>query len=313
MKGIRVLEPGLLTTVQDMGRWGHQKEGMVVAGAMDTLSLQIANILVGNERNEACLEITFLGPKLEFETDTIIAITGADLQPKLNGMPIKDWRGIQVTRGSILEFRSIRSGCRAYLAVLGGFDLPLVMGSRSTYLRGKIGGVEGRQLKKGDLLSLRQVDLNLEDFRPKCFFTQPKYEQKKWIRVVRGPQSDMFTEEGINTFFNSVYEATPASDRMGYRLKGSEITHHDGSDIITDGIPFGGIQVSSNGMPIILMADRQTTGGYTKIGTIISVDLPLVAQSKQGDLLHFLEVSVEEAQDLYLKMEMVLSSLRKYL
>ncbi|AZR72089.1 KipI antagonist [Anoxybacter fermentans] len=312
MKGIRVLEPGLLTTVQDLGRWGHQQYGIPVAGAMDHLSLQIANLLVGNARDEACLEITLLGPKLMFEVDTVIAITGADLKPKLNGVAIDGWRGIPVERGSILEFGPIRSGCRGYLAVAGGFDLPVVMGSRSTYLRGKLGGFEGRALKKGDHLPFRRYDLDLNGFFPKWYFTQPQYPKKKEIRVVRGPQAEMFTDEGIKTFFNSEYEVTPASDRMGYRLKGPKIEHRDGSDIISDGIPFGGIQVPSDGMPIVLMADRQTTGGYAKIGTVISVDLPLIAQSKPGDIFRFIEVTVEEAQELYLEMERVLASLEKY-
>lgn len=312
MNGIKILESGLLTTVQDLGRWGYQQVGMVVSGAMDHLSLQIANLLVGNSRSEAGLEITLLGPKIEFETGVVIAITGADLRPKINGEAVDGWRGIYVPKGSILEFGTIQSGCRAYLAVSGGFDLPEVMGSRSTYLRGKLGGLQGRVLAKGDYLPLRKKNLNPDDLRFRWYFNQPKYPATKEIRIVPGPQFEMFSATGIDNFFNDTYEVTSASDRMGYRLKGPEVEHLDGSDIISDGIPFGGIQVPADGMPIILMADRQTTGGYAKIGTVATVDLPLIAQSKPGDQLKFCKVTVEEAQELYLRLEEILLSLEKY-
>lgn len=312
MSGIKILEPGLLTTVQDLGRWGYQQVGIVVSGAMDHLSLQMANLLVGNCRDEAGLEITLFGPKLEFETDTVIAITGASLRPKINGEIVDGWRGIFVPAGSILEFGAIQSGCRAYLTVSGGFDLPKVMGSRSTYLLGKLGGLQGRALVKGDYVPLRKKNLSLDDVRFRWYFNQPEYSMTKEVRIVPGPQFEMFSSEGIDNFFNGTYEITPASDRMGYRLKGPKVEHRNGSDIISDGIPFGGIQVPPDGMPIILMADRQTTGGYAKIGTVATVDLPLIAQSKPGDQLKFCKVSVEEAQELYLKLEEILSSLEKY-
>lgn len=308
MKGIRVLQPGLLSTVQDLGRWGYQEQGMVVAGAMDPISLQIANILVGNPRGEACLEMTLLGPKLEFTIDAVIAMTGADMGAKLNGTPLEGWRQVMVKAGSILEIGTAENGCRTYLAVAGGFDLPSVMGSASTYLRGHLGGFQGRALIKDDLLPLRQSETQSEVKLP-WFFAQPLYSRTSQVRVVRGPQAEMFTEEGLATFFGSEYEVTPTSDRMGYRLKGAMVTHQQGSDIISDGIAFGAIQVPADGMPIILMADRQTTGGYAKIGTVISIDLPIVAQSKPGDRLTFVEVSVEEAQAQYLALERILQSL----
>lgn len=308
MGGIQVIEPGLLTTIQDQGRWGYQKEGIPVSGAMDTLSLQIANLLVSNSRNEACLEITLLGPKLKFDTDTTIAITGANLQPKLNGHPISGWRSIQIEKGSLLEFNQAQQGCRAYLATSGGFKIDEVMESKSTYLRGSIGGYKGRSLEKDDYIPIVGSQVN----EPNWYFNQPKYPNTKEIRVVMGPQARMFTEEGIANFFNSQYKVSPASDRMGYRLKGPVIGTKGGSDIISDGIPFGGIQIPSDGSPIILMADRQPTGGYAKIGTVATVDLPQIAQSKPGDILKFKRINISQAQKLYNQLEMVLVSLDRY-
>lgn len=311
MNGIRVLEPGLLTTVQDLGRWGYQHDGMVVAGAMDTLSLQIANILVGNARNTGCLEITLLGPKLEFLTDTVIAITGADLAPRLNGRQIKGWAAHFVNSGSILEFSGLRSGCRAYLAISGGLDLPLIMGSVSTYLRGRLGGFGGRPLQRDDVLPVK-LSCSKQVSLPSWYLTQPRYQQKKKIRVVLGPEAGCFTAEGLRTFFSSSYTITGLADRMGYRLEGPSVESQRGNDIISDGISFGSIQIPTNGMPIILLADRQTTGGYTRIATVISVDLPLIGQSSPGDILDFSEVSVDEAQNLYLQMETILQSLANH-
>lgn len=281
---------------------------MVVAGAMDPISLQVANILVGNPRGEACLELTFLGPKLEFTADAVIALTGADMAPKLNGDRIEGWRRIWVPAGSVLEMGGARNGCRTYLAVAGGFDLPQVMGSAATYLRGQIGGLHGRALMQDDLLPLRYREIPVDPVLP-WFFAQPVYPQTATIRIVRGPQAAMFTEEGMSALFGGEYEVTPTSDRMGYRLQGAPVSHRAGSDIISDGIAFGAVQVPADGMPIILLADRQTTGGYAKVGTVISLDLSAVAQSKPGDRLRFAEVSVEEAQNLYLEMERILESL----
>lgn len=311
MNGVRVLEPGLLTTVQDLGRWGYQQAGMVVAGAMDSLSLQIANLLVGNSRNTGCLEITLLGPKLQFLSDTLIAITGADLAPRLNGNPIKGWAAQQANKGSVLEFGGVKSGSRAYLAISGGFDLPLVMGSMSTYLRGRLGGFLGRALEKNDLLPINSPANSPTDL-PNWYVKQPEYQQKKQIRVVSGPDAGRFTDRGCKTFFSSSYTVTSLADRMGYRLEGERVESDRGYDIISDGISFGSIQIPPNGMPIILLADRQTTGGYTRIATVISVDLPLIAQSNPGDIFAFTEVSVTEAQRLYIQREAILRSLANY-
>lgn len=300
-----MLEPGMLTTVQDLGRIGHQHEGMVVAGAMDTFSLQIANLLVGNTRDEACLEMTLTGPRLEFMGETVFAITGADMSPRLDGVPVVGWRTLRAQAGSVLEFGRLQSGCRAYLAMGGGLALEPVLGSKSTYLRGQVGGFKGRALVKGDVLPLRQISETASRFAGVKLWKilQPQYPVRATLRVISGPQAEMFTETGRATFYTTAYTITPASDRMGYRLQGQTIERRAGSDIISDSIPFGGIQVPADGMPIILLADRQTTGGYAKIATVISTDLPLLAQLKPGNLVSFQEVTIEEAQRLYRERE----------
>lgn len=300
-EGVRVLEPGLLTTLQDLGRIGHQHEGMVVAGAMDTFSLQMANLLVGNVRTEACLEITLTGPRLEFLADTVLAITGAEMSPKLDGVLVAGWQALRARAGSVLEFGRLRSGCRAYLAVAGGWALEPVLGSKSTFLRGQVGGFRGRALAKGDVLPIYKGAI--DEVRQMWKIRQPHYPTQTTLRTIIGPQAEMFTDAGRATFYTSEYTIAPASDRMGYRLQGPAIERRMGSDIISDSIPFGGIQVPADGMPIILLADRQTTGGYAKIATVIGVDLPMLAQLKPGNLVRFQEVSIEEAQRLYRERE----------
>ncbi|MBO8169123.1 MAG: biotin-dependent carboxyltransferase [Thermoanaerobacteraceae bacterium] len=295
--GIMVHNPGLLTTVQDAGRFGYQHIGMPTAGVMDFFAYQAANRLVGNSSGEAVLECTLVGPTLEFTEDALVAVTGGDLSPQLDGMPLPMWESCLVSRGSKLSFQGVRSGARAYIAVAGGIDVPLVMGSRSTYLRGKLGGLEGRKLRQGDYLPVGKTDgrPSLLRVKPDCI---PDYSRET-VRVVLGPQDDYFTSEGIKTFLNETYEVTKNSDRMGYRLTGPTIEHGKGADIISDGIPLGGIQVPGHGEPIIMMVDRQTTGGYPKIATVITPDISLVAQKNPGDRIKFAQVTLEEAQEIY--------------
>ena len=302
--GVRIVEPGLLTTVQDLGRVGHQHEGMVVAGAMDAFSMQVANLLVGNERNAACLEVTLLGPKLEFVMDVLFAVTGAQFGLKLDGAALPGWRAVQAKAGSVLEFGAAGNGCRGYLAIAGGIAVPSVMGSRATYLRGQVSGFHGRALERGDVLQVYAA--GVANTCRSWYIRQPHYPVECTVRVVCGPHAEMFTKEGLATFFSSEYDVTPASDRMGYRLKGATIERNGSSDIISDSIPLGGIQVPADGQPIVLMADRQTTGGYPRIGTVISVDLPWLAQCKPGSRVRFQKVAVEEAQRLYREMEHLL-------
>lgn len=292
---IKVINAGLFTTVQDQGRWGYQAYGVPVAGVMDRYAANIANILAGNDEAKAVLEMTFKGGSFSFSREAYIAITGAEMGATLNGVKICNWQGIKVQAGSILEFSYAQSGARTYLAINGGIDIPEVLGSRSTYTRGALGGVDGRQLKIDDELKIGTSDscpseniiLN-EEFIP-------NYANEIVLRVLLGPQDSAFTSTGIATLFSKAYTITADSDRMGYRLEGPKIQHKDKADIVSDALALGSIQVPGHGMPIIMMADRQTTGGYTKIGTVISSDLAKLAQAKPGDTISFAQVNYDEA------------------
>lgn len=303
---ITVIKQGLLTTIQDLGRWGYQAYGMPVAGAMDRYSYCIANILVGNDVGAAAVEMTMLGAAFRFDREAWVSICGADMQATLNGEQIKNWSSFFVPAGSELVFANAVSGCRSYLAVHGGIDVPLVLESRSTYTRAGIGGINGRALKVGDILNVNKV----ADFFaiPRSLPVEfiPDYQNELKLRVLLGPQDDLFTAEGIFTLFNSKYTVTDAADRMGYRLEGAPIEHSGAPDIVSDALCQGAIQVPGHGMPIVMMADRQTTGGYAKIGTVIGPDLTRLAQAKPGDVLRFIQCSDDEAvaalkkeQDIY--------------
>lgn len=296
-RSIEVIKPGMLTLVQDLGRYGYQQFGVPVAGAMDQHAAAVGNLLVGNDRSAAVLEMMMLGPELKLGFDGHIALTGADLGPKVNGAPVAMWQTLAVKAGDVLSFAGLKAGLRGYLAVSGGIDTPLVMNSRSTYTKAALGGYEGRALKAGDQVP---VGAGAEGLPVLAIPTDkiPVYGTAKDIRIVLGPQDDAFTEAGIQTFLDNVYTVTNECDRMGYRLDGPSIEHVKGGDIISDGIAFGAIQVPGHGKPIIMMADRQTTGGYTKIAGVISVDLPLLAQSKPGDQIRFKKVTLEEAHGL---------------
>ncbi|MFS0559503.1 biotin-dependent carboxyltransferase family protein [Terribacillus sp. 179-K 1B1 HS] len=309
-KLFQVIKPGLLTTFQDLGRTGYQEYGVVVAGAMDDFSLQIANLLVGNSRDEAGLEVTMMGPALKVLKDAVIAITGGNLSPRVNGQPAPMWKSFAVKEGQLIEFGQPLEGIRSYISVAGGFDLPKVMGSKSTFLKAKIGGLNGRALEKEDIL-YAAGDTHAVTGRSLHYDEVPKYQKEINVRVILGPHQDAFTDEAIQTFLNSAYEVTPQSDRMGYRLNGPELTHETTADIISEAIPLGGIQVPANGQPIILMADRQTTGGYTRIATVIAADIALLAQAAPGAVIKFEEISVEEAQDLYFRKERLVRMLEK--
>jgi len=296
-----VLEPGLLTTVQDLGRIGYQRYGVPVSGGMDAFSLKIANLLVANDIDKAVLEITGLGlMKLKILNRTVIALTGADLTPMIDTSSLPMWRAIEVKKGEVLSLGGARRGFRAYLSIAGGIDVPLVLRSRSTYCKAKIGGIEGRPLRKGDIISSFLSKQPLESithrYLPEDFI--PDLTTEIEVRVIMGPQDDYFKKEGIQTFLNSWYRVSPESDRTGYRLSGPRITHKDKTDIITDAIPLGAIQVPGDGLPIILMADRGPTGGYPKIACILSVDVDKVGQLKPGDKIKFKKIDIKEAHKI---------------
>jgi antagonist of KipI len=296
MDMIEVLDGGMLTTLQDLGRYGYQRYGVPVSGALDLFALRTGNRLVGNADEAAGLEITLIGPRLRFLSPTVIAMTGADLDPRLDDHNVPMWQSVAVNEGATLTFGDVRDGVRAYLAIAGGFNVPPVLGSRSTYTRSNLGGIEGRPVKAGDRLPVVSAPA-IEGGRSRRLPRRlvPTYGHRHALRVVLGPQDDAFSEEGVRAFLSSTYQVSEQSDRIGYRLKGPTIAHKAGPDIISDGIPFGAVQVPADGQPIVLLADRGTTGGYTKIATVISADLPRLAQAMPTDEVTFGRVSLEDA------------------
>ena len=293
---LHIISPGPFTTIQDPGRFGYMASGIGPSGVMDRDAYTAANWLVGNKKNEAVLECTMLGPTILFDEDCICAVTGADMGTTVGNRPVEPYRPFWVQSGQTLTMGLAKNGCRGYLAVQGGFDVPTVMGSRSTNLKCKLGGLEGRVLKRGDILSVPdEHHSSIMDRKCKA----PVYSQNINVRVVLGPQADYFTKDGIETLLNSAFSISNQSDRMGLRLDGPKIETISGSDIISDGITLGSIQITSSGQPIILTADRQTTGGYAKIGTVCSFDIPLLAQLKPGASVTFNAISVEQAQRIH--------------
>lgn len=299
---IKVITPGMLSTIQDGGRKGFAALGFNASGVMDVRSYHIANALVGNFTDEAVIEMTYLGGSFKFLESNYIAITGADMSPKLDGAPVEMYKTVFVKRDETLTFSAAASGMRTYLAVRGGIDVPVIMGSRSTNLKCKLGGLDGRALKAGDIVPCRDV---YDEFHKHLIHSAPKEDFESdeiTIRVLLGPQDDYFTERGIKTFLNSTYTVTNESDRMGCKLSGEKIEYKNTVDIISDGIVFGSIQIPRTGNPIIMLADRQTTGGYAKIATVISVDLPLLAQARPGTRVHF-ELTDRQKAERLLKQE----------
>lgn len=299
---IKVITPGMLSTIQDGGRKGFAAMGFNASGVMDVRSYHIANALVGNFTDEAVIEMTYLGGSFKFLESNYIAITGADMSPKLDGVPVEMYTTVFVKQDETLTFSATESGMRAYIAVRGGIDVPVIMGSRSTNLKCKLGGLDGRPLKAGDIVPCRDV---YDEFHKHLIHSAPKEDfgnDEITVRVLLGPQDDYFTDHGIKTFLNSTYTVTNESDRMGCKLSGEKIEYKNTVDIISDGIVFGSIQIPRTGNPIIMLADRQTTGGYAKIATVISVDLPLLAQARPGTKVHFKLIDRQKAERL-LKQE----------
>ena len=309
--GIRILKGGMLTTVQDLGRTGYQSQGFSVAGVMDVRSFKIANLLLDNPENEAVLEFTLIGPTLEFTSATIIAITGGDFTPTINGEPAPMYTAIYMNKGDVLKFGSARTGSRGYIAFSSYLDIPVVMGSRCTNMKSRIGGFKGRKLQAGDYIGLRIKRRYLPFFLSRKLEPDNFDQDQTKVRVVMGPQDSRFSKQGIETFLTSEYTVTSDFDRMGCRLEGAFIAPKESSDIISDGIAFGSVQVPSHGKPIILLADRQTTGGYAKIATVASVDIPKVVQRKTDHRIHFEAITVQEAQNLYMEEQKELDRMRK--
>ncbi|PWE69683.1 KipI antagonist [Bacillus cereus] len=323
---VEVLHAGMFTTVQDLGRSYYQQFGVPVGGAMDKNALRLINMLVGNEENETGLEMTILGPKLLIKKTTLLAIGGVDMEPLLNGERIPLWRPILAEEGSMLCFGKVKNGCRAYVTFAGGIHIEGTLGSKSTYIRAAIGGIEGRMLKKGDCFQIgtysemanRFIQDLQKDERIKTKWVisnsvLPKYKKHPKLRVIADFEYDQFTEESRKAFFTKEYKVSNYADRMGYRVEGEVLNRIEEKEILSSPVTFGTIQVPNGGQPIILMADRQTTGGYPRMGNIISVDLPLLAQLKPGDYVSFEKITLEEAEQLYIEQEVNMNLLKKFI
>ena len=279
---IRVLHAGLFTTVQDTGRWGYQRFGIPVAGPMDPVSHRMANLLVGNRPSCATLEVTLAGPRLEFRSDLLLAVCGAEFELLLDGEPVPCGTVLAAGSGQRLAFGRRRQGARAYVAVAGGFDVPRVLGSRATHVGSGMGGVCGRALAAGDVLAAGDGIAR----RARAGDSRKAPAAAGRVRVLPGPHDDRFGSTGAAALEGRRYRVGAASDRMGYRLEGPPLAQ-EGPELLSAAVPVGAVQVPPSGEPIILMADRPTTGGYPRIGTVISADVPVVAQLAPGEGIEF--------------------------
>jgi KipI family sensor histidine kinase inhibitor len=292
---LEVLAPGLFTTVQDLGRWGYQAAGVSVSGAMDPAALRAANALVGNEPGAAALEITLLGPSLRALEVCTVGLAGAELELRLNGRPAP--AVVALRRGDELEIGRMTRGARAYLALAGGIEVPVVLGSRSTYTRAGFGGLEGRALQAGDVLhTAERKDTAVVRPEPGDAHVPLPRGEEVTIRAVLGPQDDHFSAETIAEFLSVPFRISSDADRMGYRLADHPLRHSGPAEIVSDGVVLGSIQVPPHGNPIVMLADRPSVGGYPKMATVISADVRLVAQCRPGMRLRFRQVSVAEAR-----------------
>jgi biotin-dependent carboxylase-like uncharacterized protein len=306
---VTVIKPGMLTTIQDVGRWGFQARGVPVAGPMDPVSHRLANALVGNGRDAALLEVTLVGPELVFDDERLVAVAGAEFDLSLDGRPVPSRAPFTVAAGSHLRFGARRLGARAYLAVSGGITVAPTLGSRSTHLVSAMGGVAGRALMAGDRLPLG------DPARPQGLALAPQAAvvalpgHRATVRVLPGPQVDYFSPDALDVLQSAPYLVGHHSDRMGFRLDGPRLTHARGADIISDATPLGALQVPASGQPILLMADRQTTGGYPKIATVIAADMTIAGQLAPADTISFVVCTPHDALTALIAQERALMAL----
>ncbi|MCP3018116.1 biotin-dependent carboxyltransferase family protein [Cupriavidus basilensis] len=315
MNHMLVEKPGVFSLLQDTGRNGYQRYGVPVNGPMDEWAHRVANTLVGNGEEAATLECTLKGPSISFSRNTLIALSGADMRVTAGGAQIPMHCAVVLRHGVRLEFGERRSGARSYLAVRGGFDAPLVLGSRSTYVRGGFGGFEGRALRRGDrvpVASPRGEVLELERMMIQSGMpfvaaaapdTAPLSSATQALRFVPGPQWQSFTSQARHDFESACFRVSAQSDRMGYRLEGPELRLAQPLEMISEVVTFGTVQVPPGGSPIVLMADRQSAGGYPKLAYVASADLPSLAQALPGDALRFQAITQAEAEALCLEVE----------
>ena len=318
-----IVGAGLQTTVQDLGRPTHQRDAIPGGGAMDRLACRAANLLVGNSDDAALLETTLIGPSIRFHEETLIALAGGDLGATIDGTEVGNWRAVAVPADGVLRFAPPRTGCRSYVAIAGGIDVPAVFGSRATYLRGNFGGLDGRALRAGDTVHaspasatsramLRSVTTSGRRLSTWSLGAtlRPHYSDRAIVRVVAGAHTSRLTEASRSQLVETEFRVSSSSDRMGYRLEGHALELSAPTELLSEGVTFGTVQLPPGGAPIVLMADRQTTGGYPRIAEVASVDLPLIAQLKPGDRLRFSVISLAEAQQLYLAQEVQLAQAR---
>jgi antagonist of KipI len=292
MRAFEVINPGVYTTVQDLGRPGYMKFGIPASGAADRFSAQVANLLVGNEPQAAVLETTLFRLELLALADLSLAVTGGDLSPAVNKAPLPMWQSVLVRQGDRISFRGRKRGFRAFLAVRGGLGGPRFLGSRSVFVR----GLMGNPLKPGEVLEAENAAVRPPYQGPLPAEFLPAFSSSNAVRVILGPQQDRFSPQGVETFLSAEYTVSSASDRMGYRLEGPKVEHLRGADIISEAIAPGAIQVPGEGLPILMLWDAQVSGGYTKIANVISTDLDRLAQVMPGEKLRFSAVSLEAAR-----------------
>ncbi|RZM29057.1 MAG: biotin-dependent carboxyltransferase family protein [Pedobacter sp.] len=308
--GFKVIKAGMLSTIQDLGRYGYRKSGIIVSGAMDKLALRIGNLLLGNNEEEAGLEITLIGPALLFEEAQSIVLTGADLSPSIDGAPIKMWRPVFIPKGSILTFGKPASGCRAYLSVAGGFKIKPALGSYATYLQAGIGGWEGRALKPGDQIPFKQPYKDKGKFNWTPDLKLYPGLNKQTVSVIAGPEFDLFTKESTAAFLSQEFSISKENNRMGYRLDGPGIHLAENKEMLSSAVTFGTVQVPQQGKPIVLMADCQTTGGYPRIAQVITADLSILAQKQTGSQIKFELITLAEAQKCLQQQEQQIQQLK---
>lgn len=310
MSLMEVRSPGLLTTVQDLGREGFGPMGVSPSGAADPLALRIGNRLLGNAEGAAVLEMTLLGGTFVFPEHAVIALTGSDFGATLDDVPVEMWASTEVRAGQTLRMGPTRAGARCYLCVSGGIGVELMLASASTHLLSGLGGWEGRALRKGDVLRIGTASGNFRTFRKRRVERRPleKLSPRKVLRVTIGPQSDWFPLEAKQTFYERAYRVAEESNRMGLRLEGAAISTPFGGEMISEGVSLGAVQITAGGLPIILFVEQQTTGGYPKIANVISADLSSLGQLRPRDEIRFERVELEMARELLLEQEKLLSS-----
>jgi antagonist of KipI len=307
MSALLVEAPGLFTTVQDLGRNGFGPMGVSASGAADAISLRIGNRLVGNSEGAAALEMTLVGGAFTFERAAVIAVTGADFGPSLDGMALPMWTSIEIREGQTLKFGPSRSGARAYICVQGGIAVELFLGSASTHVLSGLGGFEGRALRKDDRVEVGAANFL---FRKRSLSAKAleSLQPRKVIRATDGPQRDWFAESSWKTFCRNAFRVSEQSNRMGIRLEGPPISLDTSREMITEGVSLGAIQITPSGQPIILFVEQQTTGGYPKIANVISADLHSLGQLRPREEIRFERVEMREPRALLIRQEALLAS-----